>query len=137
MRISARVSVALSVLLLLVALPPWYGAVNHSHWQRVGWIPFASPPVRVRDILANLVLFIPLGASLSVAFRVMTPGRVAATALALSVLGEWSQVYSHTRFPSATDVVCNVIGAVVAAWATRFTRSREPASSRLGGRPPE
>ena len=35
--------------------------------------------------------------------------------LALSVTAEWSQVYSHTRYPSATDVACNVAGALAAA----------------------
>lgn len=41
--------------------------------------------------------------------------------LALSVAAEWSQVYSHNRFPSATDVTCNVAGAVTAAtFARRF-----------------
>ena len=36
-----------------------------------------------------------------------------ATAVLLSSATEWTQVYSHTRFPSTTDVSCNVIGAVL------------------------
>jgi glycopeptide antibiotics resistance protein len=34
------------------------------------------------------------------------------------------QIYSHERFPSTTDVVCNVAGAVAAAvMARRISRS--------------
>lgn len=48
-------------------------------------------------------------------------------AFVMSLLGEWSQVYSHSRFPSATDVVCNVIGAVAAALAVgAFARPQVP-----------
>jgi len=34
-----------------------------------------------------------------------------AFAFVLSVTSEFTQVYSHWRFPSATDVSCNMIGA--------------------------
>lgn len=38
-------------------------------------------------------------------------------ALFVSLLCEWAQVYSHGRFPSATDVTCNVGGAALASAA--------------------
>ena len=49
--------------------------------------------------------------------------------LSLSVTAEWSQVYSHTRYPSATDVTCNVAGAVLAAALSRRLDS-EPRTLR-------
>jgi len=43
--------------------------------------------------------------------------------LALSLATEATQIFSHRRFPSATDVVTNTTGALVGAWlATRFPR---------------
>jgi len=36
--------------LIALALPPWGDFQSHSHWDRIGWVPFASPPVKVSDI---------------------------------------------------------------------------------------
>ena len=110
--------VALSIALIAAIIVPWRDLQDHSHWANVGWIPFVSPPIRIFDIAANLLLFAPLGASAALAFR---RGVVAAAVLSLAVSlgGEYVQLYSHSRFPSATDVVCNVSGAVLAALARR------------------
>jgi hypothetical protein len=35
--------------------------------------------------------------------------------LPVSIAGEWTQLYSHRRFPSATDVACNLAGALAIA----------------------
>jgi hypothetical protein len=40
---------------------PWGDLQNHTHWAKVGWIPFVSPPVRSFDVLQNLLLFAPFG----------------------------------------------------------------------------
>jgi VanZ family protein len=48
----------------------------------------------------------------------------AGVALALSLAGEAVQIYTHSRFPSATDVVCNVIGAVAGAFLVGRTLRR-------------
>jgi glycopeptide antibiotics resistance protein len=37
-------------------------------------------------------------------------------AATVSFAGETLQLYSHQRFPSATDLVMNTTGAVLAAW---------------------
>ena len=108
-------SLLLSLAIIILAVPPWIGFEGHTHWDRVGWIPFVSPPIRLRDIIANLLLFAPLGATLARNFPTRPVITVAVTSLLISVAGEWTQIYSHIRFPSATDVVCNVIGAVAAA----------------------
>ena len=55
-------------------------------------------------------------------------GFVMLWAIALSISTEASQIYSHGRFPSATDVLTNVIGAglgVVLAKARFWPRVRE------------
>jgi glycopeptide antibiotics resistance protein len=114
-------------LFVLAADFPW-DLQNHSHWATVGWIPFVSGPVRVVDIVQNVLLCSPIG--WVAARRFPRRGQIVAAAVAASVslVGEWTQLYSHTRFPSATDVVCNVTGAVAAAMIVR-SRARAPSSS--------
>ena len=95
---------------------PWGDWVGHTHWSRVGWIPFYSWPVSVMDVLQNILLFLPAGWFGRAAMG--RRGRIAAplVVLAVSLAGEWTQLYSHTRFPSATDVACNVLGGAAGAW---------------------
>jgi glycopeptide antibiotics resistance protein len=82
--------------------------------------------VGVTDVVANLLLFAPLGAAL--AGRNLTMGATALFSAALSIAGEWTQLYSHGRFPATHDVICNVSGALGAArllteWKLRMARS--------------
>ena len=103
--------------LILVLVLPWLNYQNHSHWARVGWIPFFSKEVKVRDIVANVLLYAPWGYFWARQRR--DPSRrvwpVVVIAAALSIATEASQSYSHGRFPSATDVACNLMGAFVGA----------------------
>jgi glycopeptide antibiotics resistance protein len=99
---------------------PWGDLQNHTHWDRVAWIPFVSPPVRPFDILQNLLLFAPFGCFVGLgAGRSRWRGVLYAALLTLVIgfAGEASQLYSHSRFPSATDLICNVVGAALAAAA--------------------
>jgi glycopeptide antibiotics resistance protein len=121
MRWLAAVGIFLAVSLVVVAAFPWSDLTSHAHWTRVRWIPFASQPVRPRDVVGNLLLCAPLGAIAGVTFRRGVLVAVA-TALAVSLFVEAFQVYSHTRFPSATDVACNVFGAALGAVVTRGLR---------------
>ena len=107
--------VVATALLALIAILPWGDFQGHTHWDEVAWIPFASPSIRVRDIVLNLMLFAPLGVASALHFRtpILAAGLIASV---VSLTGEWLQVYSHSRFPSATDLVCNVGGALIAAW---------------------
>jgi glycopeptide antibiotics resistance protein len=103
----------IAVIALLVL--PWTTFQAHSHWNNVDWIPFVGRHVRLRDNVANVLLYMPLGyLSRRQRFRIRT-WQVGLFGFALSVLTEFTQVYSHGRFPSATDVVCNTIGAVLGA----------------------
>src|SRR4051794_37225698 len=101
----ARVFLFLAIALIVLAVFPWGDFQGHTHWPKVGWIPFVSPPVRRRDIVANLLLFMPFGAAVAMNAR-RAPVVVATVGGAtLSFVGEATQLYSHTRFPSATDLV--------------------------------
>jgi glycopeptide antibiotics resistance protein len=123
--------IAATAIVLLFDIP-WLTFRAHSHWGRIGWIPFLSPPVRIADCLQNVLLFLPLGW-----FAVNDRRGIAAAGaigLALSLSCELAQVYSHNRFPSVTDVVCNLMGTVIgaAAWrvSTRGARGARYAGER-------
>ena len=116
-------ALSISIGLVLVAGFPWGDLVGHTHWSRVNWIPFASR-FRPIDICGNLLLCVPLGAVAGREFRrgVLIAG---VTALALSLFVESMQLFSHLRFPSATDLFCNVVGGIAAAVvARRFAGGR-------------
>jgi glycopeptide antibiotics resistance protein len=100
---------------------PWGDLQNHTHWDKVEWIPFVSRPIHTFDILQNLALFAPFG--LFVGLGMNASGtrksvRAALLTLVIGFAGEASQLYSHNRFPSATDLTCNVVGATLAAAGT-------------------
>jgi glycopeptide antibiotics resistance protein len=109
----------ITVVLILLALTPWRTLQDHPHWEKVGWIPFVSPPVRPRDILRNALLFAPLGVGIALITRNKTVLRTALLAFALSIGGELLQLYSHSRFPSMTDVTVNVAASTAAAMIVR------------------
>ena len=93
---------------------PWSDLQGHAHWSRVSWVPFVAPVDNVRDVVLNVAVFVPFGFLLSdeqsVNRRLGMLGILAAASL-LSGIGEFCQVYSPSRFPSATDVVSNTLGA--------------------------
>jgi glycopeptide antibiotics resistance protein len=93
---------------------PFFDLHAHTHWAKVQWIPFVTPPVKLSDIVANILLYMPLGFLSSAggdpATRSLT---VIGVAAALSTAIEFSQLFSHSRFPSTGDVLCNVAGALV------------------------
>ena len=113
----AYVGRLLAIGAVLAADLPWGDFHAHTHWRTVGWIPFVTPPVRAADILENIVLFLPLGFFAGLRARSLPRALQKGVLLAFpaSLLGEWSQLYSHSRFPSATDVSSNLIGAILGA----------------------
>jgi hypothetical protein len=125
-----RLAQAASIVAAMAAELPWGDFQNHTHWARIGWIPFVSPPVRPLDIAENLLLFAPLGVFVGLEDGTSGPRaglRAGFVALCVSFLGEWAQLYSHTRFPSATDMTCNVIGATIGAMiAAGLARAQPP-----------
>ena len=126
---SRRTSLILWILVVVVTTTlPWsglQGLQGHSHWANVRWIPFYPELLSlrfVRDIVVNLILFVPFG-YLYVRSQVTMPSamflRITLLAALLSVGVELVQVFSHTRIPSTTDICVNVIGAAIGAVIAR------------------
>lgn len=103
---------------------PW-DLQDHPHWYRVAWLPFVTGVVRPHDLLINAALYFPLGFLLPVRPRRWRVVVAAALALLVSGFLEFAQVWSHVRFPSATDLAMNVLGSV--AGAVMATRDAPPA----------
>jgi len=117
---TARVLLVVWIALLVAILVPWFDVTDHTHWTKVTWIPF-GPPIRPFDIIANVAVFIPYGLLWRRSgFRSpwLGPPVAFALGLMLSVCAEAAQLYSHSRFPSATDVTTNAIGMVIGLWGT-------------------
>lgn len=102
-----------SALLVLRIVLPWHDLQDHAHWGKVQWIPFVSPPIKMIDIVGNVLLYMPFGYfGGTTAGRRWSPWMVLACAAALSLSTESVQLFSHRRYPSTTDVLCNVTGCL-------------------------
>lgn len=97
--------------------------MGHAHWALVEWVPF-SRVFSVRDLCANVALFVPLGAVIAWPSGRSRALAAVLTGLALSVLAETYQVYCHAAFPSTADVGANTLGAALGAWLVRRRRAR-------------
>lgn len=114
-----RLRVLVWALVIVGGVVPWSSWTDHGHWDRIEWLPFARS-VRPRDIVLNVLFYVPFGYFLADG-RSRRSARhmlrsVGVTAFVLSVATELSQVFSHGRFPAATDVLTNTLGAVAGAW---------------------
>ncbi len=123
-----KISLAGWVLLILaIGMLPLKNFVGHSHWEYIKWIPTSkdlSSPAYLFDLgfdlIANTLLFLPLGYLLSrrqplpnAAHRLLW---VAAVGGLISLSIEWYQVYCHNRVPSVFDLMTNTVGAVLGAY---------------------
>jgi len=102
---------------LIAITAPFGDFQTHSHWAKVNWIPFAPRSVKMSDVLANVLIYVPFGWFGRPTRLGRRVAEAALLALLLSAALEFTQVFSHNRFPSMTDVTCNVIGAFVGAAA--------------------
>jgi glycopeptide antibiotics resistance protein len=120
-----RLLLAIWTILIVLLVVPWASFQDHAHWSRVAWVPFVSPPLKSGDVVRNLLLYLPWGYLFVRSGRSgASAWRIAGCALALSLATEATQVMSHGRFPSFTDVTCNVAGAWMGArLAARWRRS--------------
>lgn len=114
-------ALALSTLLIVALVVPWSSLQDHAHWASVRWIPLV-PPLTPLDTLLNVLLYVPFGAAF--AARSRSWKTILPAALVLSLLTECTQVYSHGRIPSMTDVLANGTGALLGA--AMFARLRTP-----------
>jgi glycopeptide antibiotics resistance protein len=120
----ARALLVAWILVILFIVVPWGRFQDHSHWARVNWIPFGGWPFRPRDIVLNVLFYMPFG-YLQARLTGHQPWlRAGLPAFALSTATEFTQVFSHGRFPSINDVICNVLGALAGiALSNRSIRS--------------
>ena len=129
-----RMRLVLWTVLITFVTVPWTDMQNHTHWMKVQWIPFVTPPVKLIDLVVNVLLYLPLGYW----FRKQSAAqqswwRACVYALALSLVTEWTQLYSHSRFPSLTDTTCNLIGTVLGALVAVRGVSRSAAGVPIEG----
>ena len=124
------------MLVILAATVPWTDFKGHTHWSRVQWIPFVTPPVRVTDIAINVLLYMPFGlwfAQQAGANDDRAWRRACLYALALSLMTEYSQLYSHSRFPAVQDTMCNVFGTLLGTGVLGRLTLRRTAPQVEGG----
>ncbi len=115
----ARVAFAAWAGVICFIVLPWYRFQGHPHFELIQWVPFVTPPIRLRDIVLNTLLYVPLGYLHVRRSLVISVPRTVAVAAALSLVTECAQLFSHGRFPSTTDLVCNTFGAYLGAlWAS-------------------
>jgi glycopeptide antibiotics resistance protein len=132
-------AIACSSACILFAIFPWRGFDPGGHWHRVSWIPFVSRPIGVLDVVGNVLLFVPLGASIALHAQRAALVRTGAVAFACSLFGEWAQIYSRYRYPTTQDILLNVTGAVIAAYGVDYLRRRRsrPVETRKASRASE
>jgi glycopeptide antibiotics resistance protein len=122
----ARLRLALWIALIVTVVVPWGRFIDHPHWDRVQWVPFITPPVKLFDVVANAFFYVPYGYWYTQQRQgtryALTVAMV--SAFAVSLCTEATQLFSQRRFPSLTDVASNMAGAYVGAqWALRRARS--------------
>jgi hypothetical protein len=121
LRLVRTLLTAAAVALVVAATLP-HDWQDHSHWARVAWWPFVSGLVRPGDLIINVLLYVPLGVALQWRRPADARWLVFAIAALLSGSMELTQVWSHDRFPSATDVAMNIAGCSLGAHLVRRRR---------------
>jgi glycopeptide antibiotics resistance protein len=97
------------------------GLTPTPQWDRVHLVPFADPADKVEDLAVNILLFLPFGYSFA---RDRGLKWLPLAAALLSVTAELSQLFSTVRYPSGTDVVYAVVGAVAGGVASVSLRGK-------------
>lgn len=114
-------SVAYVAVVLYASLYPMTGWRTPSHellWVRLGeWPRYYT----YGDVFLNVLAYAPLGLLLTLMLRTRLPAMRAATlavllGLAVSFCMEILQAWVPARVPSALDLFCNGVGALIGAW---------------------
>ena len=130
------VAVLAAALPLVAAAFPWNDITRDPHWHRVLWTPFLSG-YRVKDAILNILVTVPIGVTAGAIVRRRAWLTASAVAGAVSVFCEFAQVFAPDRFPSGTDVFCNVLGAGLGVlllefrWPEWSARRQQVASKNL------
>lgn len=95
------------------------------------------------EVVANVVMFVPLGLLLATSARVPRAWLAVAAGLALSAAIETTQIALPDRYPTVQDVVANTAGAALGAAAVvarrtlaRRARRTSPGRPLMAPRPP-
>jgi VanZ family protein len=100
------------ILVVLFVSFPWFGFTRDPQWKRVHTVPFGDPADKLRDVGANVLLFVPFGYSIAGRKGALAALAVSvATAALVSCAAEATQLFSTRRYPSATDIASGVLGA--------------------------
>ena len=109
---------------------PWIGLTDVPQWHRIHYVPFSDPADKFRDMIANVLLFLPVGYMMT---RQRPPlqglSRVLLLALCVSISAEAMQLFSTRRHPSATDVAAAILGTLAGAITTLRVRSSSKPST--------
>jgi glycopeptide antibiotics resistance protein len=98
------------------AMPADPAASGGAHW-----IPFTDPADKPRDFILNTLLFVPFGYSFARWRRAWPLLATVAAAAAVSLSAEALQILGTNRYPSGTDVVAAMTGALAGGLAVRLT----------------
>jgi len=101
---------------------PWQSFQSAPSFRRVELVPFqvGSP----RTFVLNLLVFVPLGfLGMRLGWR---PRTVILLASAVSALTEVSQLFSRGRYPSITDLILNMSGALIGVAIALRVRNTGP-----------
>jgi glycopeptide antibiotics resistance protein len=108
-----------SALVVLVSAP-WIGFTTEPQWDRLNLLPFGDPDDKPRDVIANVLMFVPIGYSYFKRARGWRLAATLGTAMLVSVVAEVPQLFSTLRNPSATDVAMAMVGAGLGAGCRRL-----------------
>ena len=112
---------------------PWFGIVGHPQWERATWVPFHGAEDKPRDIVANLLMYVPFGWSFAATRRGPRGVLLALGAsLAVSVAVEAPQLFYRFRDPSATDVFMAICGGGVGSLASQAFYGRDARGTPRG-----
>lgn len=113
------------ILVVVAASGPWFGVVREPQWDRVTWIPFTGFGDKPRDMIANVLLYVPFGWSFvkNRSSRARVRDAMVAAAL-VSIAVEIPQLFYRLRDPSTTDVVMAIVGAAAGSLASQTLHRR-------------
>ncbi len=112
------------ILIIIGTTWPWNGFQTTALWWRVTWIPAGIAPgviapALMRDMVINVLLYLPFGFWCRLPRARLGAWRAIFSALmlaaVLSATTETLQLFNVTRFPSFPDFLMNVGGAFVGA----------------------
>jgi len=112
------------IVIVLGTTLPWHTIHPPLQWWRIDWSPFPSGALGSRvlfDVAVNVVLYLPFG-YLVRQWVEQKSGRimfvyVIGMGAGLSCCTEFIQIFNPVRFPAMADVIINVTGALLGAWA--------------------